>query len=352
MSWVDGLQITVNWYRDMVHGKSYWPNYEYALTPHPWSPPFSQSFSLYGTERKAARHTEFFLVFGRSGWIGGLLGDILTARGLPWCYANARLEDRAGVVSELLRTGATHVLNAAGVTGRPNVDWCETHKRETIRANVVGTLSLVDACNERGVHVTNFATGCVYSYDTDHPMYSGIGFTETDPPNFTGSYYSKTKAIVEELLGQYDNVLQLRLRMPISNDLANPRNFVKKIVNYPKVVNIPNSMTVLDELLPMAVTMSEQSLTGVFNFTNPGVISHNEVLELYRDNVDPSFTWKNFSLEEQTLVLAAPRSNNELNSAKLQAVFPEMLGIKESLMKHVFGPARANRLVSASVRTS
>jgi hypothetical protein len=22
----------------------------------------------------------------------------------------------------------THVLNAAGLTGRPNVDWCETHK--------------------------------------------------------------------------------------------------------------------------------------------------------------------------------------------------------------------------------
>ena len=22
----------------------------------------------------------------------------------------------------------THVLNAAGVTGRPNVDWCESHK--------------------------------------------------------------------------------------------------------------------------------------------------------------------------------------------------------------------------------
>ena len=22
----------------------------------------------------------------------------------------------------------THILNAAGVTGRPNVDWCESHK--------------------------------------------------------------------------------------------------------------------------------------------------------------------------------------------------------------------------------
>lgn len=25
----------------------------------------------------------------------------------------------------------THVLNAAGLTGRPNVDWCEDHKAGT-----------------------------------------------------------------------------------------------------------------------------------------------------------------------------------------------------------------------------
>ena len=27
----------------------------------------------------------------------------------------------------------THVLNAAGVTGRPNVDWCESHRQVSIR---------------------------------------------------------------------------------------------------------------------------------------------------------------------------------------------------------------------------
>ncbi|KAL9167426.1 hypothetical protein ABFS82_05G097200 [Erythranthe guttata] len=35
----------------------------------------------------------------------------------------------------------THVFNAAGVTGRPNVDWCESHRVETIRTNVVGKLT-------------------------------------------------------------------------------------------------------------------------------------------------------------------------------------------------------------------
>ena len=27
-----------------------------------------------------------------------------------------------------LQVKPTHILNAAGITGRPNVDWCEDHK--------------------------------------------------------------------------------------------------------------------------------------------------------------------------------------------------------------------------------
>ena len=66
-------------------------------------------------------------------------------------------------------------------------------------------------------------------------------------------------------------VLTLRLRMPISDDLS-PRNFITKISKYEKVVNIPNSMTVLHDLLPVAVDMAKCGIAGVFNFVNPGVI--------------------------------------------------------------------------------
>lgn len=55
----------------------------------------------------------------------------------------------------------------------------------------------------------------------------------------------------------------------------------------------------------------------MYNFTNPGVISHNQILELYKKYINPQFTWKNFSLEEQAKILAAGRSNNELDSSKL-----------------------------------
>lgn len=143
---------------------------------------------------------------------------------------------------------------------------------------------------------------------------------------------------VEELLKEYDNVCTLRVRMPISSDLSNPRNFITKISRYNKVVNIPNSMTVLDELLPISIEMAKRSLKGIWNFTNPGVISHNEILELYRDYIDPSFKWENFDLEEQAKVIVAQRSNNEMDGSKLKNEFPELLSIKDSIIKFVFEP--------------
>lgn len=136
----------------------------------------------------------------------------------------------------------------------------------------------------------------------------------------------------------YENVCILCVRMPLYSDLSHHRNFIKKIIGYERVVNIPNSMTVLDVLIPISIEMAKRNLSGIWNFTNPGVISHNEVLEMYRDYVDPDFTWKNFSVEEQAKVLAAPRCNNELDSTKLKLEFPQILPIKESAIKYVFEP--------------
>ncbi len=130
----------------------------------------------------------------------------------------------------------------------------------------------------------------------------------------------------------------LRVRMPITGDLTNPRNFITKITRYEKVVNIPNSMTILDELLPILIEMGKRNLRGIWNFTNPGVVSHNEILDMYKTYVDPSFTYKNFTLEEQAKVIVAARSNNELDASKLQNEFPHMLSIKDSLIKYVFEP--------------
>jgi dTDP-4-dehydrorhamnose reductase len=264
-----------------------------------------------------------YLVFGRSGWIGGKLGELLTEQGKTFKFVDSRTYDRAGVIAEIEAFGATHILNAAGVTGRPNVDWCEDHKIETIRANVIGTLMIADICEERNVHHTLFATGCIFEYDDVHTIGGDVKFTEEDAANFHASYYSHTKAMVEELLKAYTKTCTLRVRMPISDDLS-PRNFITKILNYAKVVNVPNSMTVLTEFLPLSLIMAERNLTGIYNFCNPGAISHNECLTLYKSIVDPSYTWDNFTVEEQSKILKAGRSNNTLDHSKLVASLPDV----------------------------
>lgn len=378
-SWVDGLQKTKDWY---TSHPDWWGDVSGALVPHP------RALTMPGVEKLAemqkgeavvavkeetaaengaaatsngtsngladgivskvvdpiknlVRNPDLkFLVYGRTGWLGGLLGKLCEKQGIAYEYGSGRLENRSSLEADIAAVKPTHVFNAAGVTGRPNVDWCESHKVETIRANVVGTLTLADVCKQNSLVLINYATGCIFEYDEKHPLGSGIGFKEEDTPNFAGSYYSKTKAMVEDLLNEFDNVCTLRVRMPISSDLQNPRNFISKIVRYEKIVNIPNSMTILDELLPISIEMAKRNLTGIWNFTNPGVVSHNEIMEMYKEYIDPELSWVNFTIEEQAKVIVAARSNNEMDASKLKKEFPEMLGIKESLKKYVFEPNR------------
>eukprot|EP00521_Asterionellopsis_glacialis_P010564 CAMPEP_0195295484 /NCGR_PEP_ID=MMETSP0707-20130614/17497_1 /TAXON_ID=33640 /ORGANISM="Asterionellopsis glacialis, Strain CCMP134" /LENGTH=315 /DNA_ID=CAMNT_0040356725 /DNA_START=1 /DNA_END=948 /DNA_ORIENTATION=+ len=266
---------------------------------------------------------------GKTGWIGGLMIDLIKKEeGIEVFPSQVRMENRADVEKELDEIKPTHVLNAAGITGRPNIDWCEDHKPETIRTNVIGTLNVADLCNEKNIHCTVYATGCIFKYDDAHPLGSGIGFTEEDVPNFDGSFYSETKGYMEPMLKCYPNCMILRVRMPVSDDLIH-RNFVTKIVKYERVVNIPNSMTILHELLPASLAMAQKGLTGVYNFTNPGVISHNEVLDLYTKYIDPTYTYENFTVEEQAEVIKAPRSNNELDTTKLMRDMPEGIVIND-----------------------
>jgi dTDP-4-dehydrorhamnose reductase len=267
--------------------------------------------------------TRVLIYGGKTGWIGGMMADLIKKHDdIELFLGDARLENRETLAKELDTVQPSHVLNAAGITGRPNIDWCETHKPETIRTNVIGTLNLADLCYERNVHCTVYATGCIFEYDDEHPLGSGIGFTEEDVPNFAGSFYSQTKGYMEPMLKCYPNALILRVRMPVSDDLFH-RNFVTKIVKYEKVVNIPNSMTILHEMLPASLAMAQAGLTGVYNFTNPGVISHNEVLDLYIKYIDPTYHYSNFTVEEQANVIVAARSNNELDTTKLMRDMPE-----------------------------
>ena len=120
-------------------------------------------------------------------------------------------------------------------------------------------MMLATACQKRGIHYTYLGTGCIFDYEGDQYR---PGFKESDKPNFTGSGYSSVKGITDRLMHLYeDTVLNLRIRMPIVN-LDHPRNFISKIVGYHKVCSIPNSMSVLPELLPIALRMMKSKLLG------------------------------------------------------------------------------------------
>ena len=80
-------------------------------------------------------------------------------------------------------------------------------------------MNVSDICALRKIHCTLYATGCIFEYDDAHQV-GGVPFTEEDKPNFDGSFYSKTKGFLEEMLKSYKSTLVLRLRMPISDDLA------------------------------------------------------------------------------------------------------------------------------------
>jgi len=272
------------------------------------------------------------LVFGgKTGWIGKKIVRLFEDIGHQVVCAQSRLEDRQALIVEIERVKPQYLVNAAGIIGRPNVDWCEDHKQETIRTNVIGTLTLADVAYLHNLHLTNISTGCIYEYDDKHPMGSGRGFTEEDAPNFNGSFYSRTKIHMEDLLLHYPNVLNLRVKMPISSELE--VGFIGKITKYKKIINVPNSLCVLEDLLPLVIDMTLGEIKGNYNFVNPGTMSHNEVLDLYKEYIDPMLTYENFTLEEQDKILKARRANAELSAEKLMKLYPHLPHIKTSLQK-------------------
>ena len=140
-------------------------------------------------------------------------------------------------------------------------------------------------------------TGCIFDYDEEHPYgCEENGFTEQDKPNFFGSSYSIIKGVSDMLMHFFDDtVLNLRIRMPNTSEKNQPRNFITKITNYKKICSTPNSMTVLDDFIPIIADMAQKNVTSCFNLVNPGLISHNEILEMYKEIVDPAFTWENMT---------------------------------------------------------
>lgn len=218
------------------------------------------------------------------------------------------------------------VINCAGKTGRPNVDWCEDNKSETLRSNVVGACNLVAESLYRGFRLVHIGSGCIYYGD-----YDGHGFNEFCPPNFFGSYYSKTKAWSDAVMHSHDDrVLNLRIRMPFDGTISD-RNLIMKLSKYSRLIDAHNSMTNVDEFIDRAVRMIDRDLTGTFNMANEGRMSPYDVMSMYQEIVDPGFVMERLNHMDIGLVAKAPRSNCTLSTEKLKSIGLGMSDVHESM---------------------
>lgn len=246
------------------------------------------------------------VIFGARGYIGSYLANRYPDAHTP----SIDIGDKQAVAKCLDELKPDVVINAAGRTGRPNVDWCEDHKPETLYGNVTAPLVLIDECVKRDIYVVQLSTGCIYTGG-----FESNGFTEDDTPNFTGSFYSRTKGWLEAMCKELPVFLP-RLRIPFDGT-THERNVISKVSKYQKVLDQANSMTYVPDFLDVIDLGIEQKLTGILNVVNPGVISPYEIMQMYTKIVDPNHTFERINAADLDTITAAKRSNCKLDTSKL-----------------------------------
>src|SRR3989339_1638204 len=221
------------------------------------------------------------------------------------------------------------VLNAAGVRGKPNVDWCDDNQLTTIIGNTKLPIIIAEACQERGVYMLHLGSGCIFYGDSPHPDKK---WRESDMGNPTEVTYSRTKWAADLVLSTLPNVGIARIRMPI-DWVPNPRNLIDKLADYSKVIDVENSATVIDDMIEVFHQLLEKKAAGIFHVTNPGMIKHREIMALYEELVDPNHKNEWISNDELVKIGLAEkgRSNNFLHSENLEKIGIKMRPIKEAL---------------------
>lgn len=203
------------------------------------------------------------------------------------------------------------IINAAGYTGSPNVDACETHKADCIRGNVTWPQEVERRC--AGLPVIHISSGCIYD------GYKMGGWTEEDAPNFdfaNGSFYSGCKALGEELLKPYMHKSYiLRIRIPFGGR-PDPKNYLSKLETYERLIDVENSLSSIEDVAKVAVHFAlMRPPTGIYNVCNPGSIRTSMVTWL----MGLKKQW--FTMDEFRAAVVAPRSNCVLNVDKLMGIY-------------------------------
>lgn len=260
--------------------------------------------------------------------------------------SHERIENIEDALREIDRVQPDVIINAGGVTGKPNVDWCETNQIATAKGNVLLPLILADAAQQRSIHLIQLGSGCIFYGQSPHPA----GWREEDP-TYPLAYYSKTKFAADLLLSQMPNVAIVRLRLPVDS-IPSPKNLIDKLSAYKKVIDVSNSVTVLDDLLPVLRGIAEKRATGIFHAVNPGALRYRDLIKLYKELVDPlhSCEWiADDDLVQQGLA-AKTRSSVTLQSTRLAELGLKMRPIEEAMKETMTAYANARKQMYKDVR--
>lgn len=263
------------------------------------------------------------LIIG-AGWLGRRCAE---------SWSDAVISDKiVNSVDDVLALLDEHkpdaVLNAAGIVGKPNVDWCETNQTETIKGNTILPLIIAEACQKRGIYLLHMATGCIFYGDAPDK----VAWKEDDYANPV-AVYTRTKYAADLCLATLPNVGIARIRMPIDS-IPFAANLVDKITKYPRVIDVENSLTIVPDMIRVFHELLEKKAEGIFHVVNPGTIKHREIIAMYEELVDPARP-KNEWIAEEDLVgvglAKKKRSNNFMSSSNLEKYGIHMQPVKEAL---------------------
>jgi dTDP-4-dehydrorhamnose reductase len=277
------------------------------------------------------------LLLGGSGYVGSAFRDYFTRNSISF-RSIARQEVDYYSASQLRSfidaNRPAFLINAAGYTGKPNVDACEIYKTECVLGNVVLPGLLKGICQEFDLPWGHVSSGCIFTGNTP----DGRGFTEQDAPNFcfrtnNCSFYSGCKALGEECVVDAEQTYLWRLRIPF-NHIDSPRNYLSKILRYERLLEATNSISRLDEFVRACYLCYEHQLPyGTYNITNPGAITTREVAEIATEVLALKRTFSYFSNEAEFMHFAAktPRSNCVLDSSKILSYGISLTNTRDAL---------------------